>query len=109
MRVRDDGRSTRRPHAVESVARLIDPHANHTLTPALKSLEKAGAIKHPALIGAFTQLYGYTDDQQEIRHALLGKDAPDVDIDEALFLFGACASFAAYLVNKYQKMNPSKK
>ena len=31
------------------------------------------------------------------------KASPDVDLDEAMFMFGACASFAAYLVNKHRK------
>ena len=33
----------------------------------------------------------------------LDKDAPDVDPDEAVFMFGACTSFAAWLVNKHRK------
>lgn len=90
-------------HAVESVARQIDPKSK-TLGPALNSLEKAGLIKHPALKEAFSKLYGYTSDEQGIRHALLEKNSPDVDLDEAMFMFGACASFAAYLVNKHHKM-----
>ena len=89
-------------HAVESVARQIDPKSK-TLGPALNALEKAGLIKHPALKEAFSKLYGYTSDEQGIRHALLDKDSPDVGLDEAMFMFGACASFAAYLVNKHQK------
>ena len=90
--------------AVESVARIIDPKAENTLGPALKSLEKAGVINHPVLKVAFSKLYGYTNDEQGIRHALLDKDAPDVGLDEAMFMFGACASFAAYLVNKHRQM-----
>ena len=90
-------------HAVESVARRIDPKSK-PLAPVLNSLEKAGLIKHPALKKAFSKLYGYTSDEQGIRHALLDKNAPDVDLDEAMFMFGACASFAAYLVNKHHKM-----
>ena len=89
-------------HAVESVARQIDPKSK-TLGPALNALEKAGLINHPALKEAFSKLYGYTSDEQGIRHALLEKDSPDVGLDEAMFMFGACASFAAYLVNKHQK------
>ena len=89
-------------HAVESVARQIDPKSK-TLSPALNALEKAGLINHSALKGAFSKLYGYTSDEQGIRHALLEKDSPDVGLDEAMFMFGACASFAAYLVNKHQK------
>ena len=90
-------------HAVESVARIIDPKATRTLTPALDSLQKTGMLEHIALKEAFSKLYGYTSDEQGIRHALLDKGSPDVDLDEAMFMFGACASFAAYLVNKHRK------
>ena len=90
-------------HAVESVARVIDPKANKTLSLALDSLETAGLLKHPALKKAFNGLYGYTSDEQGIRHSLLERDAADVGLDEAMFMFGACASFAAYLVTKHQK------
>jgi hypothetical protein len=48
----------------------------------------------------FGSLYGYTSDSQGIRHALLDKDAPDVDEADALFMIGACAAFVSYLVNK---------
>ena len=91
-------------HAVESVARKIDSKANKTLAPALDSLEKAKLLKHPALKEAFKKLYGYTSDEQGIRHALLEKSSPDVGLDEAVFMFGTCASFAAYLVNKHRQM-----
>ena len=90
-------------HAVESVARMIDPKANKNLSLALDSLETAGLLKHPALKKAFNRLYGYTSDEQGIRHSLLERAAADVGLDEAMFMFGACASFAAYLVNKHQK------
>ena len=91
--------------AVESAARVIDPKANKTLSPALNSLETAGLLNHPALKDAFNKLYGYTSDEQGIRHALLERDTANVDLDEAMFMFGACASFAAYLVNRHQKAN----
>ena len=91
-------------HAVESVARLIGPGKNNTLGPALDSLEKAGLLKHTALKEGFKKLYGYTCDEQGICHALLDRDAPDVSWDEALFMLGACASFAAYLVSKHQQI-----
>ena len=90
-------------HAVESVAKKIDQRANKTLGPALDSLERAGVLKHPALKEAFKKLYGYTNDEQGIRHALLDKRSPDVGLDEAVFMFGTCASFAAYLVGKHRQ------
>ena len=95
-------------HAVESVARVIDPKANKTLVPALNSLERVGLLKHPALKKAFNKLYGYTSDEQGIRHALTDQSAADVGLDEAMFMFGACASFAAYLANKHRQAGRQK-
>lgn len=90
-------------HAVESVARTICSDKN-TLDDALKSLERRGLVVHPALKNAFQKLYAYTNDEQGIRHALL-EDEAKVGLDEALFMFGACASFAAFLVAKYQEFD----
>ncbi len=94
-------------HSVESVARVIDPEANKDLGKALDSLEKVGVLRHPALKKGFKNLFGYTSDEQGVRHALLERDAPGVDVDDALFMYGACASFAAYLVNGHQKASDS--
>ena len=88
-------------HAVESVARQIDPRASKGLGAALTSLEQESAL-HPAFKQAISQLYGYTSDEQGIRHALLDKVEANVTIDEALFMLGACASFASYLWRKHK-------
>ena len=90
-------------HAVESVARTIDLDASKTLGPALSSLRKHRLLQHEALTKAFQQLYGYTCDEQGIRHALLDKSAADVGLEEAIFMFGACASFAGYLTQKHRQ------
>ena len=90
-------------HAVESAARVLSPEDSRTLTPALSALERAGVLKHPALRSAFAKLYGYTSDEQGIRHPLLESGAADVGLEEALFMFGACASFAAYLTEKHRR------
>ena len=88
-------------HAVESVARQLDPKASSSLAPALRSLEKRSAL-HPALKQALGKLYGYSSDEQGIRHAHLSADQANVGMDEAVFMFGACASFASYLWRKHQ-------
>lgn len=93
-------------HAVESVARTIDPNNGDSLGKALKSLENAGLLKHRALKEAFMKLYGYTSDEEGIRHALVDQSSADVGLDEAIFMFGACASFAAYLTQKHQHLTP---
>lgn len=87
-------------HTVESVARQIEPDAQ-TLIPALAKLEKR-KIFHPAMKSAFSKLYGYTSDEQGIRHALLDKPEADVGQDEAVFMLGACAAFSSYLLKKHQ-------
>lgn len=86
-------------HVVESVARQLDPGAAKTLGPALASLEKRGAL-HPALKEGFSKLYGYTSDKPGIRHARLNETDANVGMDEAVFMLGACASFASYLWRK---------
>ena len=90
-------------HAVESVARVLSPKDSGTLKPALDALERAGVLKHPALKSAFMKLYGYTSDEEGIRHALLESGTADVGLEEALFMFGACASFASYLTEKHRQ------
>ncbi len=95
-------------HAVESVACLIDPAASRTLGPAINSLRKRGILKHAALAEAFKKLYGYTCDEKGIRHSLVDQDAPNVGMNEAVFMFGACASFAAYLGNASRQKGTEK-
>ena len=86
-------------HAVESVARHLNADASKTLEPALRALEERIKL-HPALKQGFSKIYGYTSDEDGIRHALLEGDAADVDITDATFMLGACASFVTYLINK---------
>lgn len=87
--------------AVESVARQLDPNESGTLTRALASLEKRQAL-HPAFKEALAKLYGYTSDEQGVRHALLDQSSANVGKDEAVLMLGACASFASYLWRKYE-------
>ena len=87
-------------HAVESVARLLAPDAN-TLSPALAELERGGQL-HPALKEAFSRLYGYTSDEEGIRHPLIENAESPVGQDEAVFMLGACASFSSYLWRRHQ-------
>ena len=83
-------------HAVESVARYLDPKSSKILGPALKSLE-ANRQLHPSLKLAFEKLYGYTSDEEGIRHPLMNCTESSSGRDEALFLLSTCAAFASYL------------
>ena len=85
--------------AVEAVARIITEQK--TFGDALKVLEQQWNI-HAALKAAFSRLYGYTSDEQGIRHPLLDDAKASVDETDALFMFGACAAFVTYLIEKSQ-------
>lgn len=83
--------------AVESVARVIAPTGK--FSDALGEIGKLAHI-HGALKTGFTAIYGYTSDEQGIRHPLLESSDAKVDDIDAQFIFGACASFVSYLVGK---------
>jgi hypothetical protein len=68
---------------------------------ALAPLEQKAKI-HGSLKEGFNKLYGYTSDAQGIRHALLDEGDANVDEADAFFMFGACAAFVSYLINKAQ-------
>jgi hypothetical protein len=85
-------------HAVEAVARVLEPGAE-TLGPALSKLEKSARI-HSALRKGFSNLYGFTSDENGIRHALLDEPVAQVDETDALYMLGSCAAFVSYLINR---------
>ena len=83
-------------HAVESVARHLDPSQSDTLGAALNSLERHRPL-HPALKSGFSSIYGYTSNEEGIRHSLVDSSESPAGRDEAIFMLGGCASFASYL------------
>jgi hypothetical protein len=84
-------------HSVESVVRVLEPTGD--FSKALSKLEQKTNI-HAAMKKGFVALYGFSSDEQGIRHPLLDKEAPSVDEADALFMIGACSAFLSYLVNK---------
>jgi hypothetical protein len=83
-------------HAVESAAVVLAP-SSKTLGDALAVLEREGHI-HSAMKFALTKLYAYASDEKGIRHALVYADVALVDEPDALFMYGACASFVSLLI-----------
>ena len=84
--------------AVEAICRQIVGE-NATLGSALKEIEKNYPL-HPAFKKALSELYGFTSDENGIRHSLLDKSNAAVDEADALFMLGACASFVSYLLTR---------
>jgi hypothetical protein len=85
--------------AVESMAREVSGKTKATLVDALKAIESKGAL-HPALKDGFIKLYGFTSDEQGIRHAMLNE--PDITAADARFFLLSCTSFVNYLKAKMQ-------
>lgn len=85
-------------HAVEAVAVRLAPGTD-TLGAALKVLEQRGHL-HGGLKAAFGKLYGYSSDEEGVRHALVFGEEAKVDETDALFMLGACASFVSYLLGR---------
>jgi hypothetical protein len=83
--------------AVEAVCRELADRPKATLGEALK---KIGGL-HPALKQGFTNLYGYTNDANGIRHALL--DEPNLAKEDAVFMLVVCSAFIGFLHEKERK------
>lgn len=80
--------------AVEAMAKVASGNGKATLGEALKLLEKHGRL-HQALKDGFLKLYGYTNDEHGIRHAML--EVPDLNQADAKYFLLSCTSFVNYL------------
>jgi hypothetical protein len=83
--------------AVESMAREVSGNPKATLGDALALLEKTNQL-HPALKRGFSAIYGYTNDENGIRHAMM--DDPQLTVNDAKFFLVSCATFINYLKTK---------
>jgi hypothetical protein len=77
--------------------RVLEPSGD--FSKALAKLESKIAI-HGGLKRGFAAIYGFTSDEEGIRHPLLDDHTANVDETDALFMIGACAAFVSYLINK---------
>lgn len=86
--------------AVEAVARAITGNKKATLGEALKRIDNEIAL-HESLKKGFSSIYGYTSDDDGIRHGLT--DEPNVGSDDARFMLVSCSAFVHYLIEKAEK------
>lgn len=88
--------------AVEAICNIITNEKNSTLSQALEKIGKDAKVRlHPALEKAFIKLYGYTSDDDGIRHALF--DEPNISLEDARFMLVSCSAFINYLIVKASK------
>ncbi len=86
--------------AVEALCKMICKDEDASLGTAFKILEK-GQVLHPALKSAFSSLYGYTNDADGIRHALMGESS--LSSATARFMLISCSAFVNYLIDSTSK------
>lgn len=82
--------------ALEAIAR--DLTGESTLGAAAKSLVSKEVIADKQLGDAIHKLYGYASDK--VRHGQPSEKDTEVNRDDALLVFGLCASISAYLAKK---------
>lgn len=89
--------------AVESMCCIITgmTGGSATLGAALKKLEDNGVVIHEAMKSAFRQLYGYTSDENGIRHG--GIDFKKAHEEDARYMLVSCSAFVNYLKDKYSR------
>ena len=81
-------------HAVESAVRSAT--GKRKFQEAVNALNEQRPM-HEAFRRALGNLYGYTSDEQGIRHPILEKGDANVSQRDALFMLGLCASFITFL------------
>ncbi|MGN7969105.1 AbiJ-NTD4 domain-containing protein [Microbacterium sp. 22296] len=85
--------------AVEAIVKKVT--GERTLGAGLRKIEAAGLTIHPALKGAWSQMYGWTSDDDGIRHG--GIEAADADQALAKYVLVTCSAFVSYLTEEGRK------
>jgi len=81
-------------HSIESLVRKATGQSKFSRAIAQLASERH---LHESFKQALGNLYGYSSDEQGIRHPLLDKGDSNVTEHDALFMIGICSSFATYL------------
>jgi hypothetical protein len=82
------------------VAKQLAGAKSTGLDAALTKLGEKVAI-HGALKSGFSKLYGFTSDEDGIRHAIL--DQPNVGFAEAKYMIVACSAFVNFMITKAEE------
>lgn len=85
--------------AVEAVVKKVTGEG--TLGTGLNKLEASGLTIHPALKGAWSKMYGWSSDENGIRHGSI--EAADADQALAKYVLVTCSAFVSYLIEAARK------
>lgn len=73
------------------------------LSKALRKLKQVGITVHPALLDAWTKMYGWTSDENGVRHSAAAP--PTVDQATAKYMLVTCSGFVSWLIEEGRKAN----
>ena len=89
--------------AVEAAAQVIGGKPSATLPDALRAVEAAGVKLHPALRDGMVKLYGWSSDDEGIRHALKA-DSDETELESlAIYMLVSTSAFIGLLIAKAEK------
>jgi hypothetical protein len=83
--------------SVESIVKLISGSNSQGIDGALDKLAQKTDI-HGGLMSGFKKLYGYSSNENGIRHAIL--EQPSIGFAEAKYMIVSCSAFVNYLIEK---------
>lgn len=85
--------------AVEAVCEIVTGEG--VLSKALPKLAGAGMRVHPAQVEGWKKLYGWTSDEDGVRHS--AKAIPEVDQATAKYMLVICSAFVSLLIEEARK------
>ena len=88
--------------AVEAMCCIITEDNKASLGKALSKLKDKGIHIHPGLEAGFKAIYGYTSDEDGIRHG--GVEFINANAEDARYMLVSCSSFVNYLKEKWRKV-----
>ena len=83
--------------AVEAIVKIITGIPNASLGQALKVIDRKIEL-HSALIESYNKLYGYTSNEDGLRHGMV--TIPNIDFEDAKYMLVSCSAFTNYLITK---------
>jgi hypothetical protein len=83
--------------SIESIAKQLTGEAGGGLEKALSKLDSVVHF-HGAFKAGLLSLYGYTSDENGIRHAIL--EEPNIGFDEAKFILITCSALVNFIISK---------
>jgi hypothetical protein len=86
--------------AIESIAKQLTGETGGGLEKALSKLDSVVNF-HGAFKAGILSLYGYTSDENGIRHAIL--EDTNIDFDDAKFMLIICSALVNFIISKAAK------